>query len=613
MGLARVIRRMRKKAEESSAGKRRRKILFEPLEQRLLLDANPVHGSLDVPGESDSYTFSLTTDKRLLFDTLEGGTSIHCSLDGPRGQEVTNRAFSATGWSNNPTIDLVPGDYKLTVDGSGDATGPYAFRLLDLAAAPSLPLGTPVSAILDPGNSTRLYQFTAQAGDKVYFDSQDYTGNEYCTLIDPYAKPVFADSWSGYDVDVQTLAAPGTYTLVIEGLSYQTTPGSIRFALQPVHDDTAPLAVGARVDGAIAHAGQQDLYTFSLTTPADLCFDALSEDGAGLTWTLKGPRGIEENGNLWASSYKTLPFHLVPGDYTLTVDGSQDATGEYGFRLLDVAAVAATLPLDTPVSGTLDPGNEVDLYRFSAAAGDQLFFDSQGLTGGTSTYWSLADPYGRPVFENNYAGYDAGLRTLPVSGTYTLILDGHNPADTLSTYAFTVERRGNTPPPPVTGASVGLGTVVQGTLAVAGEVDPYVFTLATPTRLVFDALTNDYALTWSLRGPRGIEASNQSFRYYDNTVLDLVAGEYGLTIQSTGAAPTPYGFRLLDLATATPVSPGTAVTGTLTPANATAAYRLTAAAGDQVYFDAQTSRAARSTGRCSIPTGPSCSARAGPT
>jgi hypothetical protein len=180
---------------------RHRKFLLEPLEQRLLLDIDPLapqlaalQGALDVPGETDRYTFSLTAEKRLLFDTSASDASIYWSLEGPRGQEVADRPFAATGWSGNPTVDLVPGDYTLTVDGTGDATGSYAFRILDLAAAPVLPLGTPATATLDPGNITALCQFPAQAGDKVYFDSQNITGTVYHTLLDPYAQPVFAKS-----------------------------------------------------------------------------------------------------------------------------------------------------------------------------------------------------------------------------------------------------------------------------------------------------------------------------------------------------------------------------------------------------------------------------------
>jgi hypothetical protein len=588
MGFARSFRRQMLKRKNVVA-KKRRKVLFEPLEPRLLLDANPVLGSLDVPGETDRYTFSLTADQRLLFDALEGDTGVHWSLDGPRGAEVTDRAFDATGYWANPALDLVPGDYTITVDGSGDTTGSYAFQIHDLASAAILPLGTPITETLDPGNGAALYQFAAQAGDRIYFDSQDYTGSVYYTLLDSFAQPVFADVFSGNDLDVQTLTVTGTYTLLVDGYFYQTDPATVTFSLQPVTDDSASLPLGTPVTGDIAHTGQQDHYDFSLSAPAVLYFDFLASDNASLNVTLAGPRGIEMSGDLYSFSYEPMPVEVVSGDYTLTVDGWQDATGDYSFRLLDVAAAATPLPLDTQVSGTLDPGSEVDLYQFSASAGDQLLFDSQGLTGGTNTYWSLVDPFGRTVFENNYAGSDTGPWTLPASGTYTLLVAGYNPAGTPGGYAFIVQDQGDTPPPPITGTAVTLNTTVQGTLDVAGEVDAYVFTLAAPTRLVFDSLTNDANLTWSLRGPRGEEVSNLSFAFYDNAMADLIAGDYQLSIQGTGAVPAPYVFRLLDVAAATAITPGTPVSGTLTPANATNLYQFTAAAGDQIYFDAQIS------------------------
>src|SRR5947207_8324215 len=61
---------------------------------------------------------------------------------------------------------------------------------------------------------------------------------------------------------------------------------------------------------------------------------------------------------------------------TLFRSGVGDATGAYQFRLLDLASATALTP-GTPVNGTLDPATETDLYRFTAAAGDQFFFDVQ--------------------------------------------------------------------------------------------------------------------------------------------------------------------------------------------------------------------------------------------
>ncbi|MBO1352092.1 MAG: hypothetical protein EBE86_034160 [Hormoscilla sp. GUM202] len=51
------------------------------------------------------------------------------------------------------------------------------------------------------------------------------------------------------------------------------------------------------------------------------------------------------------------------GTYRLVVDGDFSDIGDYNFRLLDVAS-AATLTLETEITGSLDPGKESDLYSF---------------------------------------------------------------------------------------------------------------------------------------------------------------------------------------------------------------------------------------------------------
>ena len=116
----------------------------------------------------------------------------------------------------NPVLNLIAGNYTLMVDGTVDHTGSYSFRLSDLASATPITPGTPVSGTLNPGNATNLYKFNANAGDLFYFDQQSLSGgNTYWRLIDPYGQQVWFNSFS--DVDTQTLAFTGTYTLLVEG------------------------------------------------------------------------------------------------------------------------------------------------------------------------------------------------------------------------------------------------------------------------------------------------------------------------------------------------------------------------------------------------------------
>src|SRR5690606_41391534 len=109
------------------------------------------------------------------------------------------------------------------------------------------------------------------------------------------------------------------------------------------------------------------------------------------------------------------------------------------------------------------------------------------------------------------------------------------------------------------------GDTLSGTLVAGGDPGLHRFTVAGPTRLTFDSLTNDSGKTWTLLGPNGVEVSSRSFSASDGTgisgsaVIDLPAGgTYQLRGSGTAGA-TP--MRLLDLAAGTPITPGGALVG----------------------------------------------------
>ncbi|MGO8264597.1 hypothetical protein ACC763_42310, partial [Rhizobium ruizarguesonis] len=64
-----------------------------------------------------------------------------------------------------------------------------------------------------------------------------------------------------------TLALSGTYTLAIEGyVSNPDSPLDLTFAIQKVTDTSVPMTIGAKAEGEITHAGQQNRFTFNLAT-----------------------------------------------------------------------------------------------------------------------------------------------------------------------------------------------------------------------------------------------------------------------------------------------------------------------------------------------------------
>src|SRR5262249_1995922 len=130
------------------------------------------NGSLATPGEQDRYTFTLPGAALLYFDAQTNNFNLTWTLTGPAGTAVSNRPFAGGIFDGDPAVGVPAGDYALAIDLPGDQTGAYAFRLRDLSAATPLTPGTPVSGSLDPANETDLYQFTAAAGDRFFFDLQ---------------------------------------------------------------------------------------------------------------------------------------------------------------------------------------------------------------------------------------------------------------------------------------------------------------------------------------------------------------------------------------------------------------------------------------------------------
>ncbi|KPJ75957.1 MAG: hypothetical protein AMJ54_13385, partial [Deltaproteobacteria bacterium SG8_13] len=424
-------------------------------------------GTIAHAGQKDIYSFTLASDARLVFDSLTSASGFTWSLEGPAGPVVTDNGFL---FSDGLLPDLVAGDYILTVDGSFDATGDYAFRLLDLAAATPAAPGTPVSGTLTPANATNLYQFTAAAGDQIFFDAQTSSGGSInWKLVDPHGTELFYQGWS--DVATLTLIAPGNYSLLVEGYNYNIADSAdFTFNLDPIGNvppvpyTGTPLTLGAATGGDISAAGEIDSYIFTLPADSRLYFDSLS-DTVNLNWSLDGPggrvvdtRALTQDGIQYGSL-----LDLPAGDYRLGLAGVASATGAYAFRLLDLSGAAA-LPLGSATTATLDPGSSTAVYQFAAQAGDKVYLDSQATTGsGTFAYWNLLDPFGQPVSTvYTYAQQDVDVGSLPFDGIYTLLIEGQAYETQTGTATLAMWNVVDAAPVPI----VGIGTIPAPDLQV---------------------------------------------------------------------------------------------------------------------------------------------------
>src|SRR5579883_2086515 len=544
-----------------------------------------VSGTVVMPGQAQTYNFTLASRATLYFDSLTNNPDLEWSLSGPEGVVVANRAFNQSdGHTGNGVINLPAGDYLLTVTGIGRNTGGYQFRLFDLSTATPFSPGTLVSGSLNPADETVAYQFVAAAGTKVYFNSLASAGipNAYWRCLDPFGNQLFGEYLA--DFGPTTLAANGAYTLLMEGSVSDPGSGTFSFNVVPVNDQSQSLTLGAVVNGSIAGPGQSQAYRFNLAASTTLYFDAQTNNG-NIQWSLDGPAGRIVNTRAFTASDGPSTANpllsLKPGDYVLTITAVADAVGPFQFRLFDIATGTLLTP-GTTVGSTLNPANETQAYRFNAAAGDRFFFHWISQTGIPNAYWRLYDPYGTRVF-GGYVG-DEGTNVLTLPGTYTLLIEGSIADVGSGAYQFTAVPEGNVPPVPPSGIPLTIGAITAGQLPTASATNSYTFTLAAPTRLFFDSLTNS-GLVWSLDGPLGHLVSNRALWNSDgsfaNSSLDCPVGAYQLSLSG---GPGGFAFRLLDTTNATPFVPGTIVNGSSIPASGTVLYSFTASAAERFYF-----------------------------
>ena len=405
------------------------------------LNRNGVTGRLAIPGEQDAYTFTLTEETLISFDSLTDNPAFTWTLEGQGRKIVDDKRFDQSdsqNFSTNSTLRLRPGEYRLTVDGSGDATGFYNFRLLDLANAAPLPLGTLVQGVLETSNSTAAYKFAGLAGEKFVLDAQAVSNLVYWRLVDPNGRDVF-NSRGLSDIDGLELPLDGTYTLLIEGRVDQGSNASYAFRLDPYNTQTSAYTLGQRVDAAIGTPGESDRYSFTLTAATRVIFDNFTDD-ANINWSLSGPGGrIVSSQDLRSSDgidlVGTNPLlPLEPGEWTMTFDGAGAYTGNYGFRLLDAASAQPIVAGGTYNGVLTQSGRETDLYRFDATQGQRFQLDALESVSGLNR-WRLFDPLGRQVFGPDTIE-DTGYLTATVAGTYTLVVEGRDSNTANDTYSF---------------------------------------------------------------------------------------------------------------------------------------------------------------------------------
>ncbi|MEW6160062.1 MAG: PA14 domain-containing protein [Verrucomicrobiota bacterium] len=377
------------------------------------------------PGDQKLFTFAGRAGQRVYYDALTlSFRPINVRLLTPLGNVLWDVWHSS---DLGPVTLIEEGEYTLLVDGSGNTSGDFDFRLLDVSAAPATAIEARITDRLNTRSSSAIYQFDGTAGQRVTVHSIAASASEASwRVVDPYNQSLISAGISSSLNDV-LLPVTGKYLLVIEGFAEGATGLDFIFRISDISDVAVqPSAFGQRQAGTIA-AGETAVFEFTGPAGLPVFFDNFERDFDNIGFELRHQDGT----SVFTANYYDSGPHILPksGNYTLTVRGfDTGSTGDFDFRLLDLKA-APMLPMNQLVSGDLAAAYETAVFQLELVAGQRLYFDAWNRNP-RPVGIAFVDPVGRLLFGSNVAN-DAGPITSFESGPFFAILENgsDNPTD----------------------------------------------------------------------------------------------------------------------------------------------------------------------------------------
>lgn len=448
-------------------------------------------------------------------------------------------ASSASATSITTTVPSSTGSGRISVTtGAGKATSsadffipPSPFTATDVEFTSRMNIGETKTVSISTSQKIAMVVFDGAAGQRICLGGSNNTLSTGAIYI---YKPVGGalTSASGFIsaspyIDTQTLPITGTYTLLFDPDS--TLTGSGNFTLYNVPPDfTSPIQPGgAAVPVTISAPGQNALLTFNGSTGQKVSLMASNSTIPSRTILIKKPDGstlASIPAGLFIDS-QTLPS---TGVYTVVVDPVKLDTGSITLTLHDTADVTGTItPGGSPLPVTLSAPGQQAKITFDGTAGQKVSLKGTNYTIG-ETLLAIKKPDGSTLA--SYSGISStpfiDTQTLPVTGTYTILVDPPNwytGSITLNLYDVA----------DVTGSITPGGSAVAASITMSGQNALYSFTGSAGQKVSLKMTGSTIAsCTYSIRKPDGTTLASTSFTFIDTQTLP-VAGTYTVVVNPT--------------------------------------------------------------------------------
>jgi subtilisin family serine protease len=556
----------------------------------------PVTVSVASPGDNALLSFQGSAGQRVSLKVSAGTMNpATVALLKPDGGALGPSVYVGTSGAFVDTRTLpTTGTYTIVVDPSGQTTGSATLTLYDVppdTTGPITPGGPAVTVTTTvPGQNAQL-TFQGSAGQRVSLKVSGVTISQATvSLLKPDGTALGSSVYigpSGAYVDTRTLPVAGTYTISVDPSGQNT--GSATFSLYDIPPDpTAPITPGGpAVTITTTVAGQSATLTFQGSAAQRVSLKISGVTISQATVSLLKPDGTALGSSVYVGTSgayidtRTLP---VAGTYTIVVDPSGQNTGSATFTLYDVPpdTTAPITPGGPAVTVTTTVPGQNAALTFQGSAGQRVSVKLSALTISQATV-SLLKPDGTALGSSVYVGTSGAYidtRTLPLGGTYTIVVDptGQNAGSaTLTLYDV---------PPDATAPITPGGPAVTVTTTVPGQNANLTFQGAAGQRVSFkiSGVTISQA-TVSLLKPDGTALGSNvtvgtAGGFVDTRALPA-AGTYTIVVDPSGQNTGSATLTLYDLppdptAPITPGGPAVTVTTTVPGQNAQLTFQGTA-------------------------------------
>ena len=372
------------------------------------------------PRQKHLYTMTIKKETLVMIDGMRKGASLidpYLTLEEMSGKMIVEDDDSG-GMRNARIVKRVlPGGYRVAINGLGDTSGRYALSLREVKTE-SLALGAAKTGKLDPGGMS-VFRLSIDREKLVIIDFERHENSPldpFITLKNQRDEVLASDDDSGGNSNARIMKSlgPGTYSIYASG--YNMSGGAYRIIASEVRP--LSIAIGESKTGRVSPQ-QVHTYEFTVTGEDEYVIELFKEGDSTIDPFLVlqhqagGDLATDDDsaGNL----NSRITRRLQPGRYRIIARGLGMSSGAYRLTLRSSAQSVqvqqqesqSVVSAGQPVAGVLNNANQRDSYTFVVREAASFVIRAKKAAGSMlDTFLELYDEQGRMIASNDDGGTD---------------------------------------------------------------------------------------------------------------------------------------------------------------------------------------------------------------